>query len=198
MPRSLLPLLSAAALALFGGSLSADYALRHFGGFDTLRLGQWAAYGQTPPDRPADAYSRAAAARSGAIQLGRAEGISFFLDKDDYGRPLSGRCRYMLAGEAPEARFFTLYPVSAAKIPLAGAGFGGRPAKLFSQDIIRMESGAFRIIISPQAEAGNWLAAPQGRFRLQLNLYDTPITAMTGLSRPAMPVLTRLKGGGCG
>jgi len=198
MPRFIPPLLIAAALALLLGGLSADYAVRHFGGFDTFRIGRWTAYDRAPPDRPADIYSRARLRRSGAISLGRAEGISFYLDRDDQGLPLFGSCLYVLTGEVEQARFFTLYAVNAEKIPQARAAIGGLPDKLFSQDIIRDESGAFNIILSPQAQAGNWLSVPKGRYGLALNLYNTPIAAMTGLTSPIMPNLTRLKGGSCG
>lgn len=195
MPRLFLLILPAVCLALLGGSFSADYALRHFAGFNGMEIGAWRAFPQNA-DGSADIYTRAAARRDKIIAYARAEGMGFHLAADSEGRALSGACRYQLEGQVPEARFFTLYPADKNGQWLQSGQ--GLPDRLFSQDILRMESGAFRIILSPRVEAGNWLAVPEGRYELQLNLYETPITAMTGFIKPQMPKLVRLKGDRCG
>lgn len=49
-------------------------------------------------------YRRAALARSGALQLGRAEGVVFTAAKDDSGEELTNNCNYRIFGGTPDAR----------------------------------------------------------------------------------------------
>lgn len=195
MLRLFMPILIAALIAFIGGGASVHYALRHFNGFHKVQIGLWAAYPQDISDE-AEPYALAKAGRQAGIALGRAEGLSFYLSHDDEGNALNGRCRYIMHGQVPEARFFTLYATDKEHVPLRAGN--GLPGRLFSQDIIRDETGAITIMLSPQAVDGNWLAVPAGVYGLQLNLYDTPVTAMIGLARPSMPSVVKVREGRCG
>jgi len=195
MPRLLTRLLIIALIAGLGGGFSVHYALRHFNGFHKVQIGLWTAWPQDETEE-ADAYVQARSVLRGAIALGRAEGLSFYRDHDDEGKALSGRCRYLVYGQVPEARFFTLYAIDKERVPAKIPG--QRPDKIFSQDIIRDETGAFSLIASPRMQEGNWLAVPHGSYALQLNLYDTPITAMIGLNKPVMPSVVKIRERHCG
>lgn len=197
MLRLIMPILLAALIAFIGGGVSVHYALRHFNGFHKVQIGAWAAYPQEESGE-AEPYALAKYGRHTENSLGRAEGLSFYLNRDEEGNPLSGRCRYILRGQVPEAQFFTLYAIDKDRAPAAAAKNSGLPDKLFSQDIIRDESGAMTIILAAKAESGNWLAVPAAPYGLQLNLYDTPITAMSGLTKPSMPIVVKIKEGRCG
>ncbi|KAA6406249.1 DUF1214 domain-containing protein [Candidatus Tokpelaia sp.] len=195
MPRLFARLLIAALIAGIGGGLSVHYALRHFNGFHKVQIGLWTAWPQAETEE-ADAYVQAKTLLRGDIALGRAEGLSFYLSRDDEGQALNGRCRYIIHGQVPEARFFTLYAIDKERVPIKAKQ--NWPDKLLSTDIIRDESGAITIILSPRVQDGNWLAVPRGPYALQLNLYDTPITAMIGLTKPSMPSVVKIKERHCG
>jgi len=199
MLRPLLPILLFAFIALFGGSISVDYALRHYH-LNSAHIGAWRTQKSAvngADDTADNPYARAKAGRGMIIALGRAEGMSLTLSRDEEGKPLNGYCRYILAGQVPEARFFTIFAAdSQGRVLRRGHGL---PDALFSQDIIRDESGDFRIALSAQAASGNWLATPEsGRYTLRINLYDTPLISATALVKPVMPRLTKLKGNRCG
>lgn len=190
--RLVLPILLALFIAFAGGSFSVHYSLQNFGGADAIQIGPWSAYPQAGDE---DVYAQAKRGRSSDIILGRAEGLSFYLNTDSEGRALQGGCRYNLYGSVPEARFFTLFVTdSSHKVIKAAANL---PDKLFSQDIMREENGNFTILLSPYPQEGNWLATPKTSYTVQLNLYDTPISSAAGLSPRAMPAIIKIKGKNC-
>jgi hypothetical protein len=141
-----------------------------------VTVGAWTAW---PRNGTAgiDPYARAMVARSGELPIGSGDGVAFFARTGDARRPLDGRCDVVVAGNTPQARFWTLTLYDPEGRLVANSvqrqGFT-------SQEIIRRSDGSFEIIAGPRARPGNWL--PTGgvdRYVLVLRLYDTPIGVAT-------------------
>jgi len=176
-------------IAVGGGVGSVEYALKYMDDFSPITLGFWHAYPESGT-RYADPYARARAAKFNRLALGRAEGLSFYLWRDDEGKPLKGTCSYTLTGSLPAAQFFTLYRIGHDLLPQRTQK--GRPDILTSYDMVQNRHGDYLISISPQARGGNWLASEgEETYGLMLTLYDSSLSVTTGLSHPTMPLLTR-------
>ena len=62
--------------------------------------------------------------------------------------------------------------------------------------MLRKPDSTFNIVVSPNAQAGNWLALPpSGNFRLVWTLLDSPAASNSGLIDLGMPKLEKI---GCG
>jgi len=172
-----------------GGVGSVEYALKHMDDFSPTTIGSWRAWPESGT-KYADPYARARAAKFNRLSLGRAEGLSFYLWRDDTGKPLKATCSYKLAGSLPAAHFFTLYQIGRNLVPRRSQK--GRPDILTSYDMVQNAQGDYLISISPQAQSGNWLASEgEGTYGLVLTVYNSSIGVTTGLSHPTMPLLTR-------
>lgn len=187
--RFMILLVLSLLLALGLGAWTADRALDMSADLGTVEVGPWRAnpLGGSPD---ADPYSRAVLARIGNLTLGGGEGISFRAFQDSTGRPLARQCSYVLAGQTPPARVWTL----AAYLPdgrLIDPG-EGRPGWLVSRSLLRADDNSTEITVGPVAAAGNWLSVTgRGSYILALTLYDTPASTSSGLGRLALPSLTR-------
>jgi len=200
LPKMLRQIFFGSLVVIFsigGGAWSVDYALRQFGGFGQLQIGQWQAFPQSGTQQ-ADPYARARALKFEMVALGRAEGLSFSLWRDDKGKKLHVACSYRLEGNIPEAGFFTLYAVDGDLRPKKNQM--GRPYIVNSDNVLRRAKGDYLILLSPQAQSGNWLSVEQNdpdeaaEYGLVLTLYDTPIITTTGMNSLDMPHLTRIDG----
>lgn len=174
-------------IAIAGGAWSVSYVLDTFDGFGRLKIGQWDAY-PLAGTADADVYARARAAKRGDIALGRTEGLIFQLWRDNRHHPLKSQCTYRLKGYLPETRLFTLY---AADHELRPQWVDDKlPTELFSENVIWDQSGNLNVLISPQAQARNWLATRgNSEYGLILTLYDTPIATSTALQQLNMPTV---------
>jgi len=186
-------------ISIGGGAWSVNAILQHFHGFGRLKIGEWEAFPQSGT-RQADIYARARSIKFETIALGQAEGLVFMRWHDEEGRKLRPNCRYQLAGRMPEASFFTLYAVDLDLKPRQVPA--GLPGIINSDNALRQETGAYHIVIAPQAQGGNWLAidptnGEEDAYGLVLTLYDTPIITTTGMSDLDMPHLARLSGDDC-
>lgn len=184
MLRSALLAVVTLAIAIGGGAASAWWMLEH-----GLPARGWVAHAN-PAAADDNPYVRAQLSRSGALTLGRAEGLSFIARTDSAGEPLSANCDYRLEGPLPTARFWTLWAGDPALAPLPGRG--RRPSALHSQQTLRTVDGGMRIAVSSRPQPGNWLlvGAP-GPFALGLTLYDTPAAGFQGAAPPALPEIVR-------
>ena len=114
----------------------------------------------------------------------------FEADRDDQGNPLDAACTYVLSGQTPIARAWTLYVARPDGSALLSAA--GLPNGLNSTVVARRPDSTFEITLSARAAPDNWLALPQGgTFRLELTLLDTPTAGSSGLFDLAMPRLER-------
>jgi hypothetical protein len=153
-----------------------------------VHVGAWTAWPDTGgPD--ADPYSVAVLARTGEIPLGAGEGLAFTAESDDAGEPLSGRCSYVVAGQTPAARLWTLTAYDQNGHLMANAA---RRTGFHSRELLRRPDGSFAIVISGSAKPGNWLPlGTNGPFRLVLRLYDTPLTTGNQFGDVTMPEITK-------
>lgn len=153
-----------------------------------IALGPWFAWPNLgTPD--GDPYSAARQARTGQLPLGASEGIAFFAETDSQGAPLDGTCIYVLDGQTPPARLWTLAAYE------ADGGLKNHEADKYSLDsreIVRRTDGSFEITISGKARPGNWLPlGGRSSLMLVLRLYDTPLTTGAGQGNYSMPKITR-------
>jgi hypothetical protein len=189
-----IPFLIAIALtiAFSGGIWSTIAALNATTGFGAIRLGAWDAFPQAQT-ADADPYARSHRANAGKLLYASAEGLAFTAAVDDAGRRLTGDCRYLISGQTPAARLWTLFAAAPGASPASPAS--PVPGALNSRTALYRADGGFEIHVSRQAAPGNWIAAPAGPFRLTLTLLDTPTAGSSGVIDLSMPSIKTI---GCG
>lgn len=178
---------------LLGGS-SAWYSIQRSHGIGAINIGEWTAWPFTGGSS-ADPYTIARVISDSTLPLGAAEGLAFEANEDQTGEPLKLECNYLLEGNTPIARLWTLTPYR-----IDGKLVKSADSKILvaehtdSTQIVRFTDGSFSISLGPLPKSGNWLATEgKGEFRLVLRLYDTPITSSAGQVDPIMPKITRLE-----
>jgi hypothetical protein len=152
-------------------------------GFGAIHARAWTVWPRIGSN-DVDPYARAALARSGQIPLGLAEGLMYVAQTDDKLEALSSRCSYRISGPMPTGRYWTLTPNTADGFlidnPVKRYGFTSR-------EIVRDSDGDWQIVVSPAANAGNWLPIGDiGHFILVLRIYDTTLSATASTLEPAM------------
>jgi hypothetical protein len=173
------------------GLLLTFLAIERGTGVGTVEAGPWT-YRPSIGTTEIDPYARAMLARSGELPQGNAEGLSFSARRDSSGAPFDPACDYIVTGNAPRARYWTLSLQSAEGDLVANpAGRYG----FTSAEILRSADGGFAIIVSRQARPGNWLPTGNAaRFALVLRLYDTELdTRSEPLDAAAMPEITKVR-----
>lgn len=170
-----------------GGAL-AWVSIQNNQGFGALRIGEWTAW-PLAGSRDADPYSKAKVAAEGAVPLGAAEGLAFHADQDKDGNPLRRDCQYMLEGQTPPARLWTL-SAHAPEGPVLTKP-DGQSVNVISRSIVRAQDGKFTLYSGPEFSPGNWLEVDgRGSYELILRLYDSPITSTSGIVDPQMPSIS--------
>jgi len=173
------------------GGLLSKISIEDNLGFSALTIGQWTAW-PAAGSREADPYTKAKVAAAGEVPLGAAEGIAFHGRQDADGSPLRLDCAYIVSGQTPDARLWTLaaHKTDGSVVTTAG----NRAAALSSRAILREASGRFVISVGPAIASGNWLeTSGSGEFELIFRLYDSQITANAGLVNPEMPSIDLVK-----
>ena len=176
------------AIVFFGAITSVVFALKVTSGFGSIQIGQWKAWPRAHT-ADADPYAKAHRARSGKVLLAGAEGLVFVAETDMDGNRLVSSCNYEISGKTPPARFWTIHMTDMEdRLFSAGEPF---PSAYHSYIITRDPAGAFSILVSRRASAGNWLASPPGDapFKLVLTLFDTPAAASTRIDVLEMPTV---------
>ena len=184
------------SLAIIGGLALGLYAtwwtLENNILFGDVRAGSWVGL-VSAGTREADPYSRALFAKRGETPIGITEGLSFLAKQDQDGQSLSARCDYVVKGNMPAARYWTitLLGPDGRLLPVASERYG-----FTSAEILRNGDGRFEIVIAPDARAGNWLQSATGQdFQLMLRLYDTSLSASAySVTAQTMP---RIERGSC-
>jgi hypothetical protein len=189
-----IPLLIAIALtiAFSGGIWSTIAALNATAGFGAIKLGAWDAFPQAQT-AGADPYAKSHRANAGKLLLASAEGLVFTAAVDDAGQRLSGDCSYLISGQTPAARLWTLFAAAPGAAPPSPTA--SLPSALNSRTALYRADGNFEIHVSRSASPGNWIAAPAGPFRLTLTLLDTPTAGSSGVIDLSMPSIKTI---GCG
>ncbi|EJF75266.1 DUF1214 domain-containing protein [Bartonella alsatica] len=181
------------ACSILCGTLSVHYILNFFNNFGRFTIGEWSAYPQIGTSNT-DPYTRARAAKRGAISMGRTEGLIFQIWKDNHGHPLRSYCHYLLKGHIPEARLFTIYTANKSLKPYTSSK--EIPFELYTDNVTYENDGSLHINIAPTPQIGNWLATiSQKEFGLILTLYDTSIISATALQKLTMPSVERILSG---
>ena len=185
------PFLVALSLAIaFGLGVSSLWAaLDRFDGLSRLAVGEWTA--QPFAGMPqADPYSRARAAREASLPLGHGEGIALTATRDRDGRSLSRDCAYVISGETPPARFFTLHARDRDDRVIATGNL--RAPALHSGQLLRETDGRAVISVGRMAAPGNWLPITgDGPMTLVLTIYDTPVVASATVGGVVLPSIRR-------
>jgi hypothetical protein len=186
--RFLIDLLIAIGIAVVVGFGSAALVLDRDRLFGAQTRGAWTAWPNSgSPD--ADPYTIALLARSGEVPLGAGEGLAFIAEADSAGGSLYGGCRYILEGQTPPARLWTLTLYDGEghllENPVHRTGF-------HSREIERRADGSFDIALAPDAQPGNWLpVTTKGPIKLMLRLYDTPIAGGANFGNLTLPSIRK-------
>jgi len=174
-------------IALLTGIGLSYFALADGGLFGAYRINAWTAWPQAGSPNP-DPYTRAFVARSGALQLGSAEGIQFVASRDSEGQLLQRTCNYRLMGTTPVASFWTLRAVATNGRSTTPRG---SPQNLQSNRLSRTNIGAAILQVGPELAPQNWLEIEgEGPFDLILTLYDASIFAGFGSTISELPTIT--------
>ncbi len=144
------------------------YALTDGKLFGTIEIGPWTAWRDVGRPAP-DPYTRAFIVRSGGLELGTGEGLQFVASTDDRGRPLTRECTYLVSGNTPTARFWTLVAVAPGTGALLARPDG--PQAMVSTRLARREDGSFQIYVGRQLMPLNWYElSGSGPYSLMLTL----------------------------
>ncbi len=163
------------AVALSLGFGLSWYALSDGRFFGATQIGPWVAWARAGLPSP-DPYTRAYLARTGALQLGTAEGLQFVALTDSDGQALDRKCRYRIDGTTPVSSFWTMVPTARDGSLITSAG---GPTHFESDRLSRAKDGAIQAYVSRTVSPLNWLEITgDGDFQLVLTLYDT--TALSG------------------
>lgn len=185
--RFLFHLLSMIVVALVVGFGLSYYALTDGRLLGAIKAGPWASWPSVGSPSP-DPYTRAYLSRTGALQLGQSEGVTFLATADSSGQPLDRACRYRIAGTTPVASFWTLVALGTDGRNIARPD--GQMA-LRSGDIARAVDGSLTIFVSRTLAPDNWLEITgDGKFQLVLTLYDTSNLSGSGNSSQSMPSIS--------
>lgn len=120
------------------------------------------------------AIGRAARAQREPARLPSGQSQTLLSAADSDGRALDGTSRYILRFAAPADAFWTLAVLANDDLP-PDEGQGALNSA--TSDLHRGANGSVEVSIqatSPDDPAANWLATPQGPFRLVLRLFRTP------------------------
>jgi hypothetical protein len=170
--------------------LGLTFASLHAGfGFGAVKAGPWTAWPKAGA-ASIDPYLRAMLTHTGEMQLGASEGIGFVALNDSAGNRLDGSCDYLLTGQTPQARYWTLTAMTPqGRLFATPAGRNG----FTSSEVLRPSDGGLAIALSQNARPGNWLPLVRGeRFILALRLYETEFSAASVAFEPAnLPVIVR-------
>ncbi len=159
-------------------------------GFGAVRSGPWVANLRASNDP--DPYTKAHSAKSGEIALAITEGIRFKAMIADDGRPLSANCDYVIDGNTPQARFWSLEVANKR----GGVVEGPMQRKSFtSSEITRDEQGKWKISVNRSMSSGNWIPlSNEESFELFLMLYEPTIYGgTTSIERDRLPFIKRGK-----
>jgi len=158
-------------------------------GFGAISAGPWTGWPRIGTS-DTDPYTRAILAYSGEMSLSESEGMSFAAHGDSNGAEFDSACDYVVKGEMPSARYWTLTLLSPAGAPIVNAA--GRQG-FTSSDVLRASDGQFEITLSRHARPGNWLPiGGASKFILVLRLYDSELGApAAALDAAQMPGVVR-------
>lgn len=152
------------------------------------RIGPWTT-GREFGTAQASAHTRAVVALRGLLALPATEARYYAAAVDDAGRPLDGRCRYVINGGGLPAKWWSLTLYDRAGYLVANepgvysVGSAGLPSS---------EQAHWTIIVAPDRQAGHWL--PTGgidRFELTLRAYLPDDGGKGNFTQAQLPSIVR-------
>jgi hypothetical protein len=181
--------LSAAAAGVLLGLFVTWVVIEHKSGFGAIEAGPWTSWSRIGAPE-VDPYSRAILAYFGETALSESEGTSFVAYGDRSGAAFDPACDYVMKGNVPLARYWTLTLFSPAGAPVANPA--GRQG-FTSGEVLRDSDGQFEITVSRHARPGNWLPSGEAsRYVLVLRLYDSELSAPSGtIDAKKMPMFIK-------
>jgi len=160
------------------GLISAQHAVSGRFGVVSETRGAWTAWPRAS-DARIDPYTRAHHLSFGLVPSNRFDTVEYEARVDDAGRMLDEDCIYLVRGPAPQARWWS---VSALASEEEAEAVSDPRHGLVSGQLIYESDRSFRVMVSRQLQAGNWLRPPEtDQLVLLLRLY-TPAPAV--LQRP--------------
>lgn len=169
------------ALGLGALRVLTDRAINESG----VKNGPWitnAAYG----DKDAPLLLKIGVARRGLLALAKEETIYFTAREDSEGRPLRGECFYYVAGEVPQARWwsFTMY---------AGDDFlVDNPPDIYSIVPYPNQTDVeFIVGLTPPPDNTQWLPSARGQISITVRMYSPEPSVYEALATTPLPFISR-------
>jgi hypothetical protein len=178
-------------IAVVGGLGSSWYMIERGTGLTTVKQGPWTAW--TAAGRAdADPYTRAHFMRRGMLPVSAALATGFEAVTDSDGHRLHSSCEYVVEGDEPPARFWSLsvFDENGQLIPNAAERYSYSSATL-----LRSPGGRLSITLARSARPGNWLpTGGAGRISLMLTVEElrAPSQAEPSPAPWRPPVVRRL------
>lgn len=178
-----------ACVALAIGLTTAQFALVWGVPFQVVREGPWVAWPRAQAEN-ADPYTAAKFTREQSLMPPSGESIQFVARFDNDGEELTSACSYMINGDVPTARRWTitLYDTDGNLINNAANRYGFQ-----NSDLLRQSGGSLSIALSRSVQPGNWLPASETdqKLVLVLRLYDSPLATEGLLTDFSLPSISR-------
>lgn len=139
-----------------------------------------------------DPYTRAHYLSYGLVPSNRFETVEYEARVDDAGRVLDEDCTYLVSGSRPKARWWSVSTLATGDQAVAADEPSGG---LVSGQLVFEADQSFRVAVSRELQAGNWLRPPgSGQLVLLLRLY-TPAAEV--LQRPLAADLPSIERQAC-
>lgn len=177
-------------LGLIGGAAFAVHQVRGGMSKGSISNGAWTT-GKSIGTAEASARTRAQVALSGLLALPAKEAMYFTAKKDSDGKPLDGRCTYLVSGGELDGRWWsvTLYEGEGWLVKNS-ANRWSIPAHAATKG----EGGIWTFTVSPESQPGAWL--PTGgveAFDLTLRLYHPLAKVISNPAKASLPAIKRLE-----
>lgn len=186
--RTLFKWLAVIVIGIALGTGIAIWQIRSSGLGNDIRIGPWTT-GRDIGTADADMKTRAIVALRGLLALPKEEARYFTASTDSAGQPLSGKCRYTVAGGAIEARWWsiTLYDRQGWLIPNRWNRHSIGSARIAPAD-----AGQWAFTIAPEPKPGLWIpTATDGPFEVTLRTYRPRGRLAADPSGVTLPTITR-------
>jgi hypothetical protein len=171
------------------GVVTAQQAISGRYGIISETKGPWTAWPRAS-DARIDPYTRAHHVSYGQLPSNRFDTVEYEARVDDAGRTLDASCSYLVSGAMPQTRWWSLSALS----PANQAGAVDEPRQgLVSRQLVFEPDQSFRINVSRELQAGNWLRPPEtGRIVLLIRLYTPDSAVLRNPLTAELPSIERL------